>query len=159
MAYKPKVHTVVIVRRGNRAIVWPPYLLATATDFIRFRALGVSAKIEFPLDLAFEADPSPPDYHPTADAPAWTGVENLPGGLEAVVRVAENGDTVVKLAKQDRAVSELSTAGGSFAERAVNLVSGDVQIYAYSVFCLEINDFAEGNSSPVIMIEPPPRDP
>ena len=115
----------------------------------------MSAKIEFPLDLAFEENGS--DHSPTAERPKWDGVENAPAGFEATVRVGMDSSTTVKLTDGKKAIAELRSSDGTFGERAKNMISTNTQIYAYSVFCVEINDFAQGNSSPVIMIEPPEK--
>jgi len=153
MSSVPKVNKVMIVKRGNRAVVWPPYLAVTEGDYITFSAVGVSAKIEFPLNLAFEADGS--THSPTEENPAWSGVENVQGGTEAIVRINKSSSYTVKLTDGKDAKTELRSADSMFAESAENMLTGETQIYSYSVFCKEINDFAEGNSSPVIMIDPP----
>jgi len=152
--YVPKENKVVILKRGDRAVVWPPYLVVTAGDYITFSTIGVTAKIEFPLELAFERDGS--THSPTEEKPSWSGVEKASGGREAIIRVNPGASYRVKLQDGKDATKELRSTDGTFGERATNMISGNTQIYAYSVFCMEINDFAEGNSSPVILIEPPP---
>jgi hypothetical protein len=154
---EPKINQVFILKRGDRAIVWPPYLAVKGNEYIRFIALGVSAKIEFPLDMPFEANGS--THSPTAEKPAWSGVENAQGGTEAILRLKEDAPVMLKLTDQESARTELRNDDGLFARSADKMLSGETQIYSYSVFCPEINDFAEGNSSPVIMIEPPERPP
>ena len=150
---------VMIVKRGDRAMVWPPYLTVTEGDYITFATIGVSAKIEFPLDLPFEPDGSTHD--PTEEKPKWNGVENSQGGLEAIIRVGQNSSVTVKLKENAKstATAELRAPDGALKTYAETMLFGNTQVYAYSVFCVEINDFAEGNSSPVIMIEPPQRPP
>jgi hypothetical protein len=154
----PSIHNwkeVFIIRRGDKAIVWPPVLIAEEGDYITFKTMGVSAKIEFPFDGPFE--PNKSTHHPTETNPAWDGVENLQSGVEATVRVQMDSTTTVKLLESDKstALGELRNTSGVFGDKGENMVYGNVQIYSYAVYCLEINDFAEGNSSPVIMIEPP----
>ena len=152
--YAPKLLKVVIVKRGDRAIVWPPYLVASAGDYVTFSSFGLTTRIEFPLDLAFE--PNKSNHSPTTEEPSWSGVENVQGGMEAIVRLEPGASCRVKLADGTAATQELRAAEGVLKGRAADMLSGNTQVYTYSVFCLEINDFAEGNSSPVIMIEEPP---
>ena len=151
----PTWKEVFIIRRGDKAIVWPPVLVAEEGDYITFKTLGVSAKIEFPFDGPFEPDKS--NHHPTREKPGWVGVENLQSGVEASIRVKLDSTTTVRLKNEDdsTALAELRDTSGVFKTNGANMVKGNVQIYTYSVFCVEINDHAEGNSSPVIMIEPP----
>jgi hypothetical protein len=149
----PNWKEVFILRRGDKAIVWPPVLLVEEDDYITFRALGVSAKIEFPLDEAFERDGS--THHPTIQQPKWDGVENVAGGPEAVVRVELDSSKTIKVKKESNALGEIRGEAGLLAGKAGNMAYANVQVYTYSVYCVEINDYAEGNSSPVIMIEPP----
>jgi len=157
----PNWKEVFILRRGDKAVVWPPLLVVEEGDYITFTALGVSAKIEFPFDEPFEANAS--THSPSADKPGWSGVENMPAGLEAVVRVGADSATTIKVkdAGKSAALGELRDPDGAFKGSGASMVFGNVQVYTYSVFCVEINDHAEGNSSPVIMIEPPqpPRPP
>jgi hypothetical protein len=152
------LRSVYIIRRGEKAIVWPPYVNAHEGDYITFKTLGVSAKIEFPFDEPFEADSSPTHYNPTPDKPSWIGVENAQGGLEAIVRVGVGKQVRVKLKDEGKseALKKLRV-DRVMGEAGENMAHGNVQVYSYSVFCPEINDFAEGNSSPVIMIEPPEK--
>jgi hypothetical protein len=150
---------VMIVKRGDRAIVWPPYLAVAEGDYITFVTVGVSAKIEFPVDLPFEENGS--THSPTEDKPKWAGVENAQGGHEAIIRVQPDSSVTVKLKAADKssAKAELRSDDSDLHKYAETMLFGETQVYAYSVFCMEINDFAEGNSSPVIMIEPPERPP
>ena len=146
---------VFIIRRGDKAIVWPPVLVAEEGDYINFTAVGVSAKIELPFDGPFEADSS--THQPSAEKPAWVGVENLQSGVEASIRVGVDSSTTIKLKDQTKsnALADLRDPDGYFAGKTDCMVYGNVQLYTYSVYCVEINDHAIGNSSPVIMIEPP----
>ncbi|MFC1800069.1 hypothetical protein ACFL2Z_04055 [Candidatus Eisenbacteria bacterium] len=151
----PNWKEVFIIRRGDEAIVWPPVLIAEADDYITFKTLGVSARIEFPFDGPFE--PNNSTHQPTAEKPGWIGVENLPNGVEAGIRVGMDLTTTVKLKADDKsnALGELRDPDGVFGKSGESMVKGNIQVYTYSVFCVEINDHAIGNSSPVIMIEPP----
>jgi hypothetical protein len=150
---------VMIVRRGDRAIVWPPYLAVEEGDYITFTTVGVSAKIEFPVDLPFE--PNSSTHSPTEEKPGWEGVENSHGGVEAILRLNPDSSMTVKLKDHEKstALAEFRSPDGALTKYADTMLFGNTQVYAYSVFCLEINDFAEGNSSPVMMIEPPERPP
>jgi hypothetical protein len=151
----PNWKEVFIIKRGEKAIVWPPVLIAEADDYITFRTMGVSARIELPFEGPFE--PNSSSHSHTSEKPGWTGVENMPGGVEARIRVGLNSATTIKLKSDDKsnALSELRDPDGVFGTSGANMVHGNVQLYTYSVYCVEINDHAEGNSSPVIMIEPP----
>jgi len=153
------LNKVLIVKRGDRAMIWPPYLAAEEGDYITFTTVGVSAKIEFPLDLPFEESGS--THSPTEEKPAWSGVENSHGGLEAIIRVQLNASVTIKLKDHEKstALAELRAPDGALKEYGETMAFGNTQVYTFSAFCPEINDFAEGNSSPVIMIEPPQRPP
>jgi len=155
MAAIPNWKEVFILKRGDKAIVWPPVLVAEADDFITFKAMGVSARIELPFDGPFE--PNNSTHQATAEKPGWIGIENLQGGVEAGVRGGLDSATTIKLKADDKsnALSELRNPDGVFGKSGASMVYGNVQVYTYSVFCVEINDHAIGNSSPVIMIEPP----
>jgi hypothetical protein len=151
----PNWKEIFIIRRGDKAIVWPPVLVAEEDDYITFTTVGVSARVELPFDAPFEQNSSA--HQPTAEKPGWSGVENLPNGVEAAVRVGLDSATTVKLkaAGKSNALGELRDPDGVFGKSGEKMVYGNIQVYTYSVFCLEINDHAVGNSSPVIMIEPP----
>ncbi len=153
--YVPKWREVFILRRGDKAVVSPAVLMVSRGDYLTFTTLGVSAKIEFPFDEPFEKDGS--GHQPTVEKPRWTGVENAQGGIEAIVRVDLDSTKTIKLKVEgnSKALAEIRDPNGVFKGRAENMVYGNVEVYTYSVFCVEINDHAVGNSSPVIMIEPP----
>ncbi len=155
--YVPKQHKVVILRRGDKAIVWPPYLVASPEDYVTFSAVGVSARIEFPNAAAFMEEDR--NHQPTSEKPTWKVAVEVPVGLEGVIRIAKGSTYRVRLASGYGAMDRYRLDGVTLESAKKIIFGNNTQVYAYSVFCEEINDFAEGNSSPVMMIEPPPINP
>ncbi len=151
----PRQHTVVILKRGDKAIVWPPYLVVWPEDYVTFSTVGVSAKIEFPNSAAFMG--ADKNHQPTSEKPSWKAVVESATGIEGVIRMKKDETYRVRLADGEVAMASYRVGREETPEKGKNIIFGNnTQVYAYSVFCEEINDFAEGNSSPVMIIEPPP---
>jgi hypothetical protein len=136
-------HRVAIFKHSGQVKVWPPYVVVRAGDEVVFSAIGTSATIVFPHNPAFDKDKCEFDA-PTA-------------GMEAIFRVQKN--SAAKVVTQ----GDLTKAGlATLRELPEDLAVTDAndQIYAYSVYCGELNDHGQGQSSPVMIIEPPEeRDP
>jgi len=135
-------HRVSVFKHAGQIKVWPPYLVVTAGDEVVFSAIGTSATIIFPHNLAFNKEKCQFD---------------TPGaGTEAIFRVNKNGATLVTTQ------GDLTKAGlATLREFPEDLMVTDAndQIYTYSVYCGEFNDHGQGQSSPVMIIEPPGRYP
>jgi hypothetical protein len=135
-------HRVTIFKHGGQVKVWPPYLVVKAGDSVVFTTIATSATLVFPHHMAFDKDEC--DF----DTPS--------NGMEAVFRVPKNGATLMVTQ------GELTKAGlSTLRELPEDLLVTDAndQIYAYSVYCGDFNDHGQGQSSPVMLIEPPDKDP
>jgi hypothetical protein len=132
-------HRVTIFTHAGKTIVWPPYLPVEAGDDVVFSTIGTAATITLPYFYAFAA--------------AQDNVLEAPGdGQEAIIRVGK--DSAVRVSTQaDLSKVNLDTL------RAImpGAVSKNTQCYAYSVYCGEVNDLGQGQSSPVMFIEPPEK--
>jgi hypothetical protein len=123
--------TIVIASFGGKSVVWPPVLVVKPGEEIQFKAVGTSATVFLPK----------PDAFRDVDA---LGAPAAP--TRSVVAVGAQG---VKIKVKGQAATAL---GASAASAAGSPAPG---IYPYAVYCKASNDFAEGNSSPVMIIEPP----
>jgi hypothetical protein len=135
-------HRVTIFKHAGLVKVWPPYVVVKAGDSVVFSTIGTSATVVFPNSQAFDKEKCTFD---TND-----------GGTEAIFRVAKNGAELIVTQ------GELTKAGlAPLRELPEDLVVTDAndQIYAYSVYCGDFNDHGIGQSSPVMLIEPPDKDP
>lgn len=121
-----KMVTVKILSYGGRSIVWPPVVVVDGEDTIRFHAVNTDATIFLESAFCFEE------------------MENE-RELFALHKRHVLDIKVKPNIKADKASADLRATGR-------DAVGG---IHPYSVYCTESNDFAEGQSAPVIMIEPP----
>ena len=133
---------VTIFKHAGLVKVWPPFLVVKAGESVVFSTVGTSATIVFPNYLAFDGDKC--DF------------DAAERGMEAIFRIPKNA--AARLVTQ----GELTKAGLShlreFPEDLLVTDTND-QVYAYSVYCGEFNDHGQGQSSPVMIIEPPEKDP
>lgn len=127
---RAKTVTVNIINYAGKSVVWPPVAIVDGGDTVRFHAVNTSATVFIQSGLSFE------------------GVENDRELFELPKRHILNMKVKPKV-KSDRASADLR-AGGQDALAGV---------HPYSVYCAEGNDFAEGNSYPMILIEPPEDQP
>jgi hypothetical protein len=125
-----KTEAVHIISYAGKNIVWPPVIVLDGGDTIRFRAVNTDATVFFKGALSFE------------------GMQND----EEILKVPKKHVLAMKVKPK---VLKKGPAGGLKPE-GTEAVAG---VYPYSVFCSEGNDFAEGNSSPVMILEPPDDDP
>jgi hypothetical protein len=125
-AKQVKTVTVQIISYAGKSIVWPPVAVADGGDTVRFHAVNTDATILIQSAFCFEGMENE------------TEVIALPKRYVLDMKVKPN-------IKADKASADLSPSG-------VDAVAG---VYPYSVYCTDSNDFAEGQSAPVIMIEPP----
>jgi hypothetical protein len=125
-AAEAKTVTVSIINYGGKSVVWPPVAIVDGGDTIRFHAVNTNATVFIQTAFSFE------------------GMEKDKELLDLPIRHVL--DVKVKPnVKSDKASADLS-AGGEDALGGV---------HPYSVYCAGGNDFAEGNSNPMILIEPP----
>jgi len=125
-----KTAVVHIISYPGKNIVWPPVVVLDGGDTVQFRAVGTDATIFLQGALSFEG--------------MTEASELFKVPKKHMLEV-----TVKPLVVTEKPFEGL-TPGGTEA------VAG---IYPYSVFCSEGRDFAEGNSTPVMIIEPPEDDP
>ena len=125
-----KTETVYIISYSGKNIVWPPVIVLDGGDAVKFRAVNTDAAVFFKGALSFE------------------GMQND----EEILKVPKKHVLAMKVKPK---VLKEKPPGGLKPE-GKEAVAG---IYPYSVFCSEGNDFAEGNSSPVMILEPPEDDP
>jgi hypothetical protein len=135
-------HRVTIFKHAGQVKVWPPYLVITAGDSVIFTTVGTSATMVFPNNMAFDKDKC--DF----DVPEH--------GTEAIFKIQKNSAIHVVTK------GNLTEAGlAPLRELPDDLVVTDAndQIYAYSVYCEHFNDLGQGQSCPVMILEPPEKDP
>jgi hypothetical protein len=125
-AKQVKTVTVQILSYGGRSIVWPPVAVVDGEDTIRFHAVNTEATIFLESAFSFE------------DMENERELFTLRKRQVLDIKVKPN-------VKADEAHADLSATG-------LDAVGG---VHPYSVYCTESNDFAVGQSAPVIMIEPP----
>jgi len=121
-----KTVTVNVLCYNGKNIVWPPVAVVDGGDTVRFHAVNTDATIFIQSALSFEGMESDKELF------------ELPKRHTLDLKVKPN-------VKADKSSADLSTEGQ-------DAVGG---VYPYSVYCKDANDFAEGNSNPMILIEPP----
>jgi hypothetical protein len=125
-----KTEVVYIVSYSGKNLVWPPVVVLDGGDTVRFRAVNTDATIFIEDALSFEG---------------MTERSEL-------FKVPKKHVLDVKVKPE---VIATEPPDGMTAEGTQALAG----IYPYSVFCSEGREFAEGNSTPVMLIEPPEDDP
>jgi hypothetical protein len=133
-------HRVTIFAHAGVTKVWPPYLIVKAGDSIVFKTIGTSATVLFPHSAAFDPVASESEKLETS------------GVGTALLRV-ETDDTTKLVTQSD--LEKMDLAGLRSRSRGSAVTDTNCQIYAYSVYCDNVNDVAMGQSSPVMIIEPP----
>jgi len=118
--------TVSIINYGGKSLTWPPVAIVDGGDTIRFHAVNTDATVFIQSALSFEGMEKDKELF------------DLPIRHILDVKVKPN-------VKPDKASADLSPEGE-------DALAG---VHPYSVYCAGGNDFAEGNSNPVIIIEPP----
>jgi hypothetical protein len=134
-------HKVTVFAHAGVAKVWPPYIVVKAGDSVKFSAVGTSATIIFPHKGAFDTD--------KMDA---NDFEEQAGGWEILLRLTTDGSAVA-VTQADELKMDLD--GLRSRSHSTAVTEKNYQVYAYSVYCGEVNDLAQGQSSPVMIIEPP----
>jgi hypothetical protein len=133
---------VTIFKHGGQVKVWPPYVILKAGESVVFSTVGTSATVVFPNNGAFDGDKC--DF----DVPDH--------GEAAIFNIAKN--TAILVATKEN-LSEAGLAPLRELPDDVVLTDANDQIYAYSVYCGHFNDLGQGQSCPVMIIEPPEKDP
>jgi hypothetical protein len=125
---------VRIFSYGGKNVVWPPYVFVQPGEVVVFKPVNTEGTVYLPRPEIFEVA-SAAQVASTAG-----GIKLRLGGSSGVASI--------------RIKSQVSAAAGA-APLAASPAPG---VYPYSVYCKNANDFAEGNSSPVMIIEPPEDD-
>ena len=124
-----KMETVYILSYSGKNIVWPPVVVLDGGDTVKFQAVNTDATIFLEGALSFE------------------GMEKSAESLD----VPKKHTLSLKVKPQVRR----QKPPGGLTPAGTEALAG---VYPYSVYCVEGNDFAEGNSSPIMVLEPPPED-
>jgi hypothetical protein len=133
-------HRVTIFTHGGVGKVWPPYLVVKAGDSVVFKTVGTSVTIIFPHAQAFDPGGSEPDNF------------EVSSNGSALLRIdVDDSGRVLTQADMDK----VDLKGLGERTRGSTVTDLGYQIYAYSVYCDSVNDMAQGQSSPVMIIEPP----
>ncbi len=132
---------VRIISHGSKNIVWPPCVIVKEGETVTFKAVNTEAKVFLPRPELFEFE----------DNPRPSG-----GGSMAASRgVLKVKDRPVAVKVKLRSASAGVAPGGKEPPEEVRVASSLPTIYPYAVYCENGNDFAEGNSAPFMVIEPP----
>jgi hypothetical protein len=129
---------VRIFSYGGKNVVWPPYVFVQPGEVVIFKPVNTEGTVYLPRPEIF-------DVASAAVASTAGGIKLRVGGSSGVasIRIKSQGSAAVG--------SAVSTAVGI----APLVASPAPGVYPYSVYCKNANDFAEGNSSPVMIVEPP----
>ena len=128
---------VRIISYGGRNIVWPPYVFVRHGDTVTFTAVDTDVTVTLTNPEMFE------DTVKVSDGVNLSTPADAKTGRHLVLEVGK-GHAVIQV-KSAAALKAMS--GGAYAGRVAQ---------PYTVYCKGSNSFAEGNSAPVIIIEPPP---
>jgi hypothetical protein len=134
---EPKIskerHVNIFTSEG-KSVVWPPYLLVKEGETVVFRAVDTAVTITLPSPAIFE-DPTGKVETQTDQGATFEIAEGKRKRLKAIKRNTKfkNWLKTKKLTKQ-------------YPVRGV---------YSYSVYCHKTGQYAEGNSSPKLIGEPP----
>jgi hypothetical protein len=123
---------VMVISYQGKHVVWPPYVVVAQGEEVMFKAVGVDATVFLPMPEVFEE---------TVDIHDGTARSSEP------VQKTDKG-LVLRVGKKHTAIRVKKPASPDYTTRTA---------YPYSVYCKEANTFAEGNSAPVMIIEPPPN--
>ncbi len=133
---------VRIISYRGRNVVWPPYVIVKLGETIVFKAVNTEATVFLPKPELFEFE-NDTGQKGEKGAPARKGV----------VKVKDKPVSVkVRRKPQSRKLAEGHDQATPVEKSYEPSVPG---IYPYAVYCKTGNDFAEGNTSPIMIIEPP----
>ena len=125
---------VNILSAGGKNVVWPPYLVVKEGETVVFRAVNTSATIHLPKPAVLVDDTGNIDTQTTEGIVFQVGA-----GTRKRFKARKRDTKFKNWLKAKKLTKEYPIRGA----------------YAYSVYCQEGGDFAEGNSSPVMILEPP----
>lgn len=125
---------VTIFTYRDRNVVWPPCVVLKPGEEVVFKSVNTAATVFLPRPELFAVASGA-----TATAAAASAAPGITLSLSG-----NAGGARIKIKGQPYAVGGGSAPG--------NPAPG---VYPYAVYCKNANDFAEGNSSPVMIIEPP----
>ena len=133
---------VLIFNYGGKNVVWPPYVVVKQGEEVVFIAVNTDATVFFPKSGMLEADgtAAPPSLGP--GKAKGKGITLAVGKKRGRIKVKKMAP-LIRLSKDARTKKDYPLPG----------------IYPYSVYCRDGNDFAEGNTSPIMIIEPPNDEP
>jgi len=130
-----KAKVVMVFNHAGRNMVWPPCILVKPGERVTFKVATPGSRIYFPEREIFDE----------TGTRAMTAV-----GRGVMVNLGSKGTTLT--ARSERSLQRMASKA---KQPVVNLP----RVYPYSVYCSCGNDFAEGHSSPVMIIEPPDPSP
>jgi plastocyanin len=130
---------VRIVRRKEGRFVVPAYVVANPGDTIEFKIMGHDATATVFIPDAVVSDGKKRVYDVAPGNPAY--VEVMVGELRKIQDARSKGDMTEKQAKQHW--KDIGVPGE----------------FPYAVYCHDVRDFAEGGSSPVMIVEDNGRPP
>jgi len=123
---------VMIFNHGGKNLVWPPCLLVKPGEKVTFKVANPGTRIYFPEREIFDE----------------TGSQSLSDtGRGTMLNLGSDGMTLTVRSQPDLQTLASQVSGSASAQLP--------RVYPYSVYCSCGNDFAEGHSSPVMIIEPP----
>ena len=125
---------VNIFSAGGKNVVWPPYLVVKEGETVVFRAINTSATIHLPRPAVLEDEAGEIETQTTDDIVFQVGE-----GKRKRFKARKRDTKFKNWLKAKKLTKEYPTRG----------------VYTYSVYCQKGGDFAEGNSSPVMILEPP----
>lgn len=136
----PKTVEVTIFCTTEKSVVWPPYAIVAEGDTVIFRAVNTAAQVSLPKPALLE------DVTESVISKIDTTL-----GEVASFRIKKKGKRRFKI----RGKGDLGSIIAPEIVRGYDLPGA----YPYSVYCEERGEYAEGGSSPVMLIEPPDKGP
>ena len=132
---------VRIISHGRKNIVWPPCVVVRQGETLTFKAINTEATVFLPKPelFEFEGNPRPSAGEGMAASRGVFKVKDRPVAVKVKLRSAPAG----------------VAPGGKEPAEDVRVACSLPTIYPYAVYCENGNDFAQGNSSPIMILEPP----
>jgi len=126
---------VMVYNHRGKNMVWPPCVLVKPGETVTFKVAAPGSRVYFPEREVFKE----------------TGTRGMTAiGRGVMVNLGQDGTTLT--VRPERSLRRMA---GKAKQPAASLP----RVYPYSVYCSCGNDFAEGNSSPILIIEPPDPSP
>ncbi len=132
---------VRIISFAGRNVVWPPYVVVKQGETVTFIAVNTEATVFLPKPELFEL---------AETAGPGVGEAKIMG--RAVLKVKDKPVSVKVRSKPHRSHPNAGIGQAGAGRLESFPIPG---IYPYAVYCENGNDFAEGNTSPIMIIEPP----